>query len=168
MAFSLNLTGFNVFNYFARNADNFLIGRYLGAQDLGYYDLAYRLMLYPLQAISAVIGRVMFPLYSRMQDDLEKFRNIYLSIAWAIALVSFPMMLGLMVVAEPLVLIVFGKQWETTAAFKIEAGECKLADRIPTPPPTELAEDKPAEPAVGGVFVVPSANPRKPQPKKKK
>ena len=61
-----------------------------------------------------------------------------------------------------------GAKWETTAAFKIEAGECKLADRIPTPPPTELAEDKPAEPAVGGVFVVPSANPRKPQPKKKK
>src|SRR5262249_53881108 len=94
--FSLNLTGFNVFNYFARSADNFLIGGYLGAEALGYYDLAYRLMVYPLQGISAVIGRVTFPLYSQIQDDLKRFRSAFLSIAWAIAFVSFPMMLGLM------------------------------------------------------------------------
>ena len=112
LSFSLNLTAFNVLNYFARNADNFLIGRYLGAQSLGYYDLAYRVMVYPLQGISAVIGRVMFPLYSQMQGDLKAFRNAYLSIAWAIAFVSFPTMLGLTVVAQGFVLTVFGDKWQ--------------------------------------------------------
>src|SRR6185295_15034946 len=117
MHFSLNLTAFNVFNYFARNADNFLIGRYLGEQSLGYYDLAYRLMIYPLQGISAVIGRVMFPLYSQLQDDLGRFRNAYLSIAWAIAFVAFPLMLGLMSVAQPLVLTLWGDQWTQVVAL---------------------------------------------------
>ncbi len=111
MGFSLNLTGFSIFNYFARNADKFLIGRFLGSQDLGYYDLAYRLMQYPLQGISAVIGRVMFPLYSRMQDDDRQFGRIYLKVASAIALISFPIMLGLTALAGPFVLTLFGPAW---------------------------------------------------------
>jgi PST family polysaccharide transporter len=111
MAFSLNLTGGNIFNYFARNADKLLIGRFLGVQDLGYYDLAYRLMQFPLQGISAVIGRVMFPLYSRMQDDAGQFGRTYLKVASAIALISFPLMLGLTALAGPFVLTLFGAAW---------------------------------------------------------
>jgi O-antigen/teichoic acid export membrane protein len=110
--YSLNLTGFNVLNYIARNADNLLIGRYLGAQDLGYYDLAYRLMLYPLQSISAVVSKVMFPLYSKIQDDLLRFRSTYLTVAGSIALISFPLMLGLLAVSQPFVLALFGERWQ--------------------------------------------------------
>ena len=65
--YSGNLVGFNVFNYFIRNADNMLIGRFLGASELGYYSMAYRLMLWPLQNISSVVGRVLFPEFSRLQ-----------------------------------------------------------------------------------------------------
>ena len=111
MGFSLNLTGGNIFNYFARNADKLLIGRFLGGQDLGYYDLAYRLMQLPLQGISAVLSRVMFPLYSRMQDDAGRFGRTYLKVASAIALISFPLMLGLTALAGPIVRTLFGAAW---------------------------------------------------------
>jgi len=111
MGFSLNLTGFSIFNYFARNADKFLIGRFLGSQDLGLYDLAYRLMQYPMQGISAVIGRVMFPLFSRIQDDDRQFGYVYLKVVSAIAFIAFPLMLGLMAVASPFVLTLFGAAW---------------------------------------------------------
>jgi O-antigen/teichoic acid export membrane protein len=110
--FSLNLTGFNVFNYFARNADYIVIGRFLGAQDLGYYTMAYRIMLFPIQTISTVIGRVTFPVYSRIQEDNAVFRRIYLKATGAIALISFPMMIGLWGIAEPFVLTVLGPKWE--------------------------------------------------------
>ena len=111
MGFSLNLTGATIFNFFARNADKLLIGRFLGSQDLGYYDLAYRLMQFPLQGISAVIARVMFPLLSRLQDDSGQFGRTYVKMAAAIALISFPLMLGLTALVEPFVLMVFGKAW---------------------------------------------------------
>jgi len=110
-SYSLNLTGFNIFNYFCRNADYLLIGRFLGATPLGIYTLAYRIMLYPLQTITTVISRVMFPVYSQIQDDDARFRSIYLRTAGMIALVTFPMMVGLWVVAEPFVLSVFGPKW---------------------------------------------------------
>jgi O-antigen/teichoic acid export membrane protein len=111
--FSSFLTGFNFFNYFCRNADNFLIGKYLGAANLGYYNLAYRIMLYPMQSITVVISRVMFPLYSRINEDHERFRVIYIKVSQAIALITFPLMILLMVVRKEFVLNVFGKNWQS-------------------------------------------------------
>jgi PST family polysaccharide transporter len=116
-SFSLNLVGFNIFNYFARNADYLLIGRYLGPQDLGYYTLAYRILLFPLQNISDVIARVIFPAYSSVQDDHNTFSAAHLRVAAAISTVSFPMMLGIMTVAGPFVMVVFGKSWLPVAGL---------------------------------------------------
>ena len=58
------MTGFNLVNYAARNADYVLIGATLGAGPLGQYTLAYRVMLYPLQSVSAVISRATFPAFA--------------------------------------------------------------------------------------------------------
>lgn len=118
-SYSLNLTGYNIFNYLVRNTDYLLIGKFLGARNLGYYTLAYQIMLYPLQSISAVIGRVMFPVYSTIQDDIARFRNAYLKVAGAIALVTFPMMFGLWALVEPFVLTVFGLHWKAVIVLLI-------------------------------------------------
>ena len=64
-----------------------LIGRFLGATTLGFYALAYRLVLYPLQGVSSVVGRVMFPLLSRIQQDDARIRNAYLKVTNAVAMV---------------------------------------------------------------------------------
>lgn len=111
--YSLNLVGFTIFNYLTRNVDNILIGRFLGAQDLGYYTLAYRILLLPLRSISAVIGRVMFPIYSSIKDDSYRFAKIYLKIVATIALITFPLMMGIMALASPLVMATFGEEWQS-------------------------------------------------------
>lgn len=130
--YSLNLTGFNFLNYFSRNADYLLIGRFLGAHDLGYYTLAYRIMLYPLQNIATVIGRVMFPVYSRLQEDDAVFRRAYLRVAGAIATITFPAMLGLMVVSKPFVLTVFGNEWLPIATLLVILAPVGLVQSIGT------------------------------------
>ena len=114
LGFSLNLLGFNTVNYFSRNVDYLFIGRFLGAEPLGYYTLAYRLMLYPLQNISAVISRVLFPAFSAIQDDNERFRDAYLKSTRYIAFVTFPMMFGLFAVADEFILTIFGPKWDPT------------------------------------------------------
>jgi PST family polysaccharide transporter len=111
-SYSLHLTGFSIFNYFARNADYFLIGRFLGAQALGYYTLAYRIMLYPLQNIVWVIGRVLFPVFSQMQNDSDRFCYAYIRVTRTIALITFPLMAGLWALADLFVLSVFGPHWQ--------------------------------------------------------
>src|SRR5260221_1430006 len=51
MSFSLNLTGGNIFNYFARNADKLLIGRFLGSPGPAYFEPSYPLMQLPLPGV---------------------------------------------------------------------------------------------------------------------
>jgi PST family polysaccharide transporter len=109
--FSANLTGFNTVNYFARNIDQLLIGKVLGAEMLGYYSLSYKIMLYPLQNISWMVSRVMFPAFSKIQNDLEKVRNVYLKMVKAISLVTFPLMAWLFAAAPEFVLVFLGDKW---------------------------------------------------------
>jgi O-antigen/teichoic acid export membrane protein len=112
LSYGLNLIGFQFVNYFSRNLDNLLIGRFLGAVSLGFYNLAYRILLFPINNISAVIGRVMFPSLSVIQDDKNKVRLAYMRATRYIAAVSFPMMMGLLVVAPQFIRVIFGPQWE--------------------------------------------------------
>ena len=113
--FGANLTGSNLARYFIRNADNALIGRFLGAVALGYYALAYGLMMYPLYNVSWNLGNVLFPALSRIQDDDARFRQAYLRALSVIATVTFPLMLGLLATADLLVLTCFGAKWAPMA-----------------------------------------------------
>lgn len=111
LAFSGNLLGFNVFNYWVRNIDDLLIGRIFGSAGLGLYTRAYSLMLLPLSQISVAVGQVMLPMLSKIQDDTTRVRYLYLSTIRIIALITFPMMIGLFVVADLFVIVLFGSKW---------------------------------------------------------
>lgn len=111
LGFGLKVSGFNFFNYFARNADNGIIGRYLGSTSLGFYELAYNIMFFPVQGIAWLLTRVLFPAFSKIQNDNEEFRRIYLQACSAIALITFPLMTGVAVLASPLIRTVYGPRW---------------------------------------------------------
>lgn len=68
---------FNVINYFSRNLDKLLIGKYMGMSQLGYYEKSYRLMMLPLQNITQVITPVMHPIFSDFQNDLQRLGAAY-------------------------------------------------------------------------------------------
>lgn len=105
------MAGDTVINYWSRNADNLLIGKFLGDGSLGIYTKAYAVMLLPLRNISSVIGKVMFPSFSRLQNDIDQIKTIYLKATKLIAFITFPMMAGLALLAEPFVLVAFGENW---------------------------------------------------------
>jgi len=109
--YSGSLTAFNILNFLSRNADNVIIGRVLGAQALGYYSLAYTLMLYPLKSVSGVIGRGVLPTFARLQHDHVSFKREFLEIAGLTAALTFPMMFALGAMCEPFTIGVFGEQW---------------------------------------------------------
>ncbi len=109
--YTANLSLFNFINYFTRNTDNLLIGKFLDATALGVYSLAYKIMLYPLR-ISQILTRILFPAFSKIQDDNEKFQQVYLRAIFVIALFTFPLMSGLFVTADNLVQVLFGDKWK--------------------------------------------------------
>ena len=109
--FSGNLLGFMSINYWAANADNLLIGRFIGVGELGIYARAYNTMLLPLNQISGVTSSVMFPALSGIQDDRERVKGAYLRAVRLVALVAFPALVGLIVVARPFILTAYGPHW---------------------------------------------------------
>lgn len=109
--FGLYQMGEKAVNYFNSNLDYLLIGSMLGAEPLGYYTLAYNLVLRPLQKINPVITNVAFPVFSKIQNDIERLKRGYLKILQLLSTVNFPLMAGLAVVAPVAVPVIFGEQW---------------------------------------------------------
>jgi len=118
--FSAYVLGFDIVNYWARTLDQLLIGRFVGAAALGIYSRAYHLMLMPLTQVSRVVGRVMFPALSAIQDDKARVKSVYLKSISVISLITFPMMTGLFAVSDHFILALLGNEWaEAIPVFQI-------------------------------------------------
>ncbi|MET0533815.1 MAG: lipopolysaccharide biosynthesis protein, partial [Steroidobacter sp.] len=115
--FSGNLFGFNLVNYFSRNADTMIIGRVLGPTHLGPYSLAYRVMLFPLQNLTFVATRALFPMMSRHQHSPQELGAMHLRLLSVISFFTAPMMAGLFVLREPFVDVAFGNGWDMVATL---------------------------------------------------
>ncbi|MFB5079715.1 lipopolysaccharide biosynthesis protein [Raoultella sp. C349492] len=112
--FSANLSLFNLINYFSRNADSFIIGKFMSASILGSYNLAYRIMLFPLQSLTFVATRSLYPILSKKQDNEKEIAEIYLNCVFVILLITAPLMSGLAFYSEPFIRLLFGKEWYVT------------------------------------------------------
>lgn len=113
--YSSHLFGSQLLNYFARNADSMLVGRFLGTQALGWYSMAYKLMLFPLYNLALVVGRASFPRLSQLQSDHGLVAQGYFRSIGLISLLTFPLMAGLFVLREPFVETTLGAAWMPVA-----------------------------------------------------
>jgi PST family polysaccharide transporter len=109
--FGSGISGFNIVNYFARNADNLLIGRFYGGEQLGLYDRAYRLLLFPLSQVLAPLGRVMLPLLARLQSDPERYRKAYTECISLLMMATQPGLVFVVIFADEVFLILLGPHW---------------------------------------------------------
>jgi PST family polysaccharide transporter len=131
-SFSGPLAGYQILNFVSRNIDDVLIGKFLGATALGYYSLAYRVMMYPLQKVSGTIERVFFPAFSTIQDDPARLSRAYVKAAQFIALITFPMMAVMMVAAPEITRVLFGPGWTQAVPLIAILSAAGLAGSIGT------------------------------------
>lgn len=109
--FGRNLTGFNIINYFSRNLDNFLIGRFWGAQELGLYAKAYQLVLLPINQINVPVNSVALPALSRLQNNPQRYQKYYYRAILVITSLGMPLVMFLFVSADRVILLLLGEQW---------------------------------------------------------
>ena len=113
--FGLNVMGSRLMDDVSTNADNVLIGRFLGSAALGAYSVAYNLMTLPIARLVIPIQDTLFPAYARIQDDTARVRQIWLRTTAVVTSVVAPAMVGLMVVAPDFVHVVLGSRWAAAA-----------------------------------------------------
>ncbi|WP_106829031.1 lipopolysaccharide biosynthesis protein [Parabacteroides pacaensis] len=110
-SFSLYQFIYYIINYFTISMDKFVIGRYVGMKDLGYYDKPYRLMTIPIENITHVITPVLLPVFAEYQNDKPTVLEYYLKILHFLAYIGFYLSVLLFFTAKELIIIVFGNQW---------------------------------------------------------
>ncbi|QOG30505.1 lipopolysaccharide biosynthesis protein [Enterococcus casseliflavus] len=125
LSFSINQFAFNFINYFSRNADNMLVGRYIGATALGNYSKAYQLLMMPNSVFLGIIGPVLQPILSDYQDDTMIIKKTYLKIVKFLALVGMPLSVFLSIFAKDVIFFVFGAQW-SDAVFPFRSLACTV------------------------------------------
>jgi O-antigen/teichoic acid export membrane protein len=115
LGFGANVMGFGVANYARTNVDYLVVGRRLGDAALGHYTMAFQLTSLPVARIAGVVTRVAFPAFSGVQDDLPRLRRGYLRSVNYICIVTFPLIVGLAVLADPFVAVALGPRWSPVA-----------------------------------------------------
>jgi O-antigen/teichoic acid export membrane protein len=109
--FSSNVLGSQIVNYLGGNVDYLVVGRMLGDTALGYYTLAYSLTMFPRMRIVAVISRVAFPAFSAVQSDSARLRSGYGQMVKYVSIVTFPLVVGLALVAREAIGVLVGPNW---------------------------------------------------------
>lgn len=94
------------------NLTPIIIGRFFSAKDLGVYSRGTHLAQYPSQITNDVLGRVTFPILSKLQDDEERLISVYRKYICVTSLIIFFGCSLLCAVGRPLVLVLLTSKWE--------------------------------------------------------
>lgn len=105
------LTLARMLNQTGGQADNLIVGRWLGIEALGAYGRAYQMLVFPVNLFSSVLSKVLFPSLAKIQDDLPRLRRAYLRATAVTALIYLPLSALLIVVAPEVVAVLLGPQW---------------------------------------------------------
>lgn len=104
-------TLFSLINYLYRNLDNLLVGKFLGATNLGNYSKGYQLISFPITVFLAVINPVMQPILSVHEKDRDLIRGSYLKVTHGLAMVAIPVSVFMSLNAKEIISFLFGNQW---------------------------------------------------------
>ena len=109
--FGIRVVGSDFLGFVTRNADNFLIGVFLGTVPLGIYAVGYRILDTSQRLLINAARRIAFPAFSRMQHDPSRLARAYLRLNRVANVLILPGYLGLALVAPELTVVVFGHSW---------------------------------------------------------
>jgi teichuronic acid exporter len=98
---------YTIFQYLYLN----IIGKLFPVEALGFYTRASQLQDFPVKTLGSVFNRVAFPVFSAIQDDNERLKNAVRKTLRTMVFFNFPMLLGLVAVADPLIEVVLTEKW---------------------------------------------------------
>lgn len=106
------ITASSIVLFIVTELDTAVIGKISGTEQLGYYVLAFTIANLVTTNISKVVSKIMLPAYSKLQSDMQALQRAYLRTLSLVMLMVLPAAVGTIVIADPLVHVVYGNIWE--------------------------------------------------------
>ena len=114
------ITGATILMFIASEAGGAVIGKMLDVEQLGYYSVAFLLATFPPTHVAFVLSNIMFPAYSKIQNDVPMLRRTFLQVTDGIASLVLPVMAGMAAAAGTLIGAFYGAGWdEAVSPFRI-------------------------------------------------
>jgi PST family polysaccharide transporter len=113
VVFGTGLTLARIGNYLATNADTLVVGRWLGAEALGFYSRAYLLLMQPAQLFGSAADKVMFPAMASIQQQEDRLERSYHRAVALIALATLPLSGAIVALAPEVVFLLLGERWSS-------------------------------------------------------
>lgn len=101
----------SILTFFVSSGDYFFVGKFIGTEILGYYQLAFSLALLPAYEIARSLSGVFFPLFSRLKDSRNRLIDAFVRISRIMLLIILPLSVGLYVLKDPVVRLLYGERW---------------------------------------------------------
>lgn len=117
LQFGLFQMGQRSVTYLNAQVDKLILGRVLGMDMLGYYSLAWQIIVMPLMRINPIVTRVAFPIFSRVQKQTEILSRYYNKAVSMLMTVNFPVVFGFFIVANELVAVMYGEDYSRVAGI---------------------------------------------------
>lgn len=112
LEFSASMFGSKVVNFLSQNLASIIIGKFIGVEPLGLFNVAYNLGVGPAQKVKSVLTVVFGPAFARLQADVALLRKALYESLYTVAFFFVPAMIGLAAVAPNVVRTMYGVKWE--------------------------------------------------------
>jgi O-antigen/teichoic acid export membrane protein len=127
----LNFGGWNFFRvqwgFAIKHIDRFIIGRWLGTTNLGFYEKSLSIAMLPFNSITMNINAVMFSAFSNNQDKIDFLQNHFKKSLTLISIIIFPIYFGLICISSYFVHVFLGYKWvPMITSFQIILIGCTL------------------------------------------
>lgn len=113
-AYGKFITGLTIVLFISAEIDNLVIGKVLGMDFLGYYVIAFTIANLPATHISKIISKIMFPAYSKLQNDFSSLRKLYLKTIDFTSKIALPASFGIAILAHEIITILYGSKWSNS------------------------------------------------------
>lgn len=118
--FGVKLLAANMLEYLMLRADVFVVGTFIGKQAVGFYAMAFQLATIPLDKVGAIFNTITFPAISRVKNNIDDARALFLKMHRYLLIIAFPVLAGFSLTAEDVVILFLTEKWEP-AVFILQA-----------------------------------------------
>lgn len=109
--YSKNILMINLINIFYNDIKMLIIGKLFSDEQLGFVSKGEQIPTLIMVNTDGAINHVMFPIFSKKQDDLDQIVQIYRKAINISIFITYPMMIGLFVLARPIVAVLLTEKW---------------------------------------------------------
>jgi O-antigen/teichoic acid export membrane protein len=101
----------SILGFLLTQGDNIVVGKLLGTTALGLYTMAYAISNLVTTELTFLVSNVVYPAYAKLQSDIKRLREGYLTVLQIIAFISFPLTGGIILFGRDFIMLFMGEKW---------------------------------------------------------